>query len=144
MRLSRFTDIGLRALMYMAAKDRRVSSREVAEAYDISKDHVTKSLQTLATLGVVESTPGRNGGFTLSAHPGDIRLGRLVHDLEPSLAMAECFTEGSTCPLTPSCDLADALARAQNAFFDSLNDVTLADLLVGTSRQLVQLTPPGR
>lgn len=144
MRLSRFTDIGMRALMYMAAQDRRVSSREVADAYDISKDHVTKSLQTLAALGVVESTPGRNGGFVLRTHPGDVRLGHLVRDLEPSLAMAECFTEGSTCPLTPSCELADALARAQSAFFDSLNEVTLADLLAGTGRQLVQLTPPGR
>ena len=140
MRLSRFTDIGMRALMYVAAHDRRVSTREVAEAFGISKDHVSKSLQALVALGVVESIPGRNGGFLVATDPHEVRVGALVKALEPSLAMAECFKPDSQCPLIPSCDLATALQEAQQAFFDALDRHTLADLVKTSHPILVQLT----
>lgn len=140
MRLSRFTDIGMRALMYVAAHDRRVSTREVAEAYGISKDHVSKSLQALVALEVVESIPGRHGGFLIACDPEVIRVGTLVRGLEPSLAMAECFKPDSHCPLTPSCDLATALQEAQRAFFEALDRYTLADLVRASHPILVQLT----
>lgn len=141
MRLSRFTDIGLRALMYIAAQGRNVSAREVSEAFHVSKDHVTKSMQGLVSLGALTSTPGRNGGFELDADPGELRLGALVRRLEPNLAIAECFGEDSTCPLTDACELSSALYEAREAFFVSLDRYTLADLVAGTYQGLVQITP---
>lgn len=141
MRLSRFTDIGLRALMYIAAQGRNVSAREVAEAFDVSRDHVTKSMQGLVALGALTSSPGRNGGFELHADPVSLRLGELVRRLEPNLAIAECFGEDSTCPLTDACELSSALYEARESFFVSLNRYTLADLVAGTYQGLVQITP---
>lgn len=143
MRLSRFTDIGLRALMYLGARRERASAREVAEAYGVSKDHVMKSLQALAALGLVESTPGRSGGFRISCDPHRVRLGDLIRDLEPSMALAECFQGDSSCPLTPSCGLAGALATAERAFIDALNEHSLAEIVQMNQPQLVQLTPAG-
>ncbi len=141
MRLSRFTDIGLRALMYITAQGRNVSAREVSEAFHVSKDHVTKSMQGLVSLGALTSTPGRNGGFELAADPSQLRLGALVRRLEPNLAIAECFGEDSTCPLTDACELSSALYEAREAFFVSLDRYTLADLVAGTYQSLVQITP---
>jgi Rrf2 family transcriptional regulator, nitric oxide-sensitive transcriptional repressor len=141
MRLSRFTDIGLRALMYIAAQGRNVSAREVSEAFRVSKDHVSKSMQGLVSLGALTSTPGRNGGFELDTDPAELRLGALVRRLEPNLAIAECFGEDSTCPLTDACELSSALYEAREAFFVSLDRYTLADLVAGTYQGLVQITP---
>lgn len=141
MRLSRFTDIGLRALMYIAAQGRQVSAREVSEAFDVSRDHVTKSMQGLVSLGALSSTPGRNGGFGLDTDPRTLRLGDLVRRLEPNLAIAECFGEESTCPLTSDCELSTALFDAREAFFDTLNRRTLADVVSATYQGLVQITP---
>lgn len=141
MRLSRFTDIGLRALMYITAQGRNVPAREVADAFDVSRDHVTKSMQGLVALGALTSTPGRNGGFELRADPTELQLGELVRRLEPSLAIAECFGEDSTCPLTHDCELSSALFEAREAFFASLDRYTLADLVTGTYPGLIQITP---
>jgi len=141
MRLSRFTDIGLRALMYIAAQQRNVSAREVAEAFHVSRDHVTKSMQGLVTLGALRSTPGRNGGFEMDRHPSELRLGDVVRRMEPSIQMAECFSADSACPLTPDCTLATALLQAREAFFASLNRYTLEDLVRGTYAGLVQIAP---
>lgn len=139
MRLSRFTDIGLRALMYVGAHGGRVSSGEIAEVFDISRDHVTKSLQALVGLGALDSTPGRNGGYSLAGDPARLLLGAVVRRLEPSLEMAECFGPDSECPLTTTCELTTALRRAQGAFFDTLDEYTIADLIEGTRSPLVEL-----
>lgn len=139
MRLSRFTDIGLRALMYVGAHGGRVSSGEIAEVFDISRDHVTKSLQALVGLGALDSTPGRNGGYALAKDPEGLRLGEVIRRLEPTLEMAECFGPGSECPLTAGCELATALRQARGAFFETLDGYTVADLIEGTRGPLVQL-----
>ena len=140
MRLSRFTDIGLRALMYVGAEDRRVSAREIADAFNVSKDHVTKSLQGLVAFGALASTPGRNGGFVLDTDLRGVMLGDLVRKLEPSLAIAECFGPDSRCPLSASCDLASALFEAREAFFETLDRYSVADIVEGNRSALVQLS----
>lgn len=139
MRLSRFTDIGLRALMYVGAHGGRISSGEISEAFDISRDHVTKSLQALVEMGALDSTPGRSGGYALVADPAALRLGAVVRDLEPTVEMAECFGSDSRCPLTAACELSTALGSAERAFFETLDRYTVADLIEGTRAPLVEL-----
>ncbi len=141
MKLSRFSDLGLRALMMLGSSRDRLSAREISDFYGVSKDHVMKSLQRLEHVGIVASTPGRGGGFTLVANPETLRVGDVIRDLEPSLALAECFEEANTrCPLTGDCLLAKALSDGLRAFFDGLNRYTLADLVLRESTPFVQIT----
>ena len=105
----------------------------------VSREHLAKALQSLSALGLVRGTRGRGGGFRLTGEGDDIRIGTLVRELEPSLAMAECFEPVSRCPLTGNCRLAGVLAEGQRAFFDTLDRYTLADLLAADRSQLVQL-----
>jgi Rrf2 family nitric oxide-sensitive transcriptional repressor len=140
MRLTRFTDIGLRALMYLGSHPgRTVSAHEIAERFRVSQDHVMKSLQRLVALGIVRGRRGRAGGFIMVRDPQTLRIGEVARGLEPSLALAECFEESSTCPLTDHCRLAGALADAQSAFFDSLDQTTVADLAGGDLVRLLEL-----
>jgi Rrf2 family transcriptional regulator, nitric oxide-sensitive transcriptional repressor len=143
MRLTRFSDIGLRALMYLGAHPgRTVPTAEISEAMNVSPFHLMKSLQALDALGVVSGTRGRGGGFSLSRKGTSIRLGALVRRLEPSVALAECFEPESTCPLTGDCRLAGVLGEAQRAFFDALDRHTLDDLLAADRARLVQMGGP--
>ncbi len=143
MKLTRFSDISLRALMYLGAHpDRLVPTTEMSERLNVSREHLMKSLQALTSMKLVTATRGRGGGFSLSGERTDIRLGVLVRALEPSLAIAECFEAVSTCPLTGNCRLAGVLAEAQASFFDVLNRYSLADLLHADMEHLVQLGGP--
>ena len=143
MKLTRFSDISLRALMYLGANtDRLVTTTEMSARLHVSREHLMKSLQALTALGLVHGTRGRGGGFTLSGEGVDTTLGSLVRSLEPSLAMAECFEPESTCPLTGNCRLAGVLAEAQTGFFEILDRYTLGDLLRADRHQLVQLGGP--
>lgn len=130
--------------MYLGVhSDRPVSTREMSKNLHVSREHLMKSLQALAGLGVVEGVRGRSGGFTLSCGGDKLPLGALVRELEPSLAMAECFEPDSTCPMTGNCRLAGALADAQRAFFGALNRLTLGDLIRADRPTLVQLGERG-
>ncbi len=143
MKLSRFSDISLRALMYLGAYPGRVvPTAEMSTRLHVSRDHLMKCLQTLGGLGLVVGTRGRGGGFRLSETGTGIRIGELVRQTEPSLAMAECFEPDSTCPLTGNCRLAGVLAESQKAFLASLDQYTLADLIQADREQLVQLGGP--
>lgn len=145
MRLTRFTDIALRALLYLSAhRDRRIPSGELADALHVSREHLLKSLQALDREGLVSGTRGRGGGFEIVPGREGVRIGELVRALEPSLALAECFEPESSCPLEPGCGLAGALGEAREAFFAALDRYTLFELVARTRPRLVAIAVEGK
>ena len=131
MRLTTYTDYALRTLMYLAAnRDRLVTIRDIADAHDIAKNHLTKVVHQLGILGFVESLRGRNGGIRLGKEPAQINIGAVVRSTEPDFYMAECFDPNkSRCILSPACALKDVLHSATNAYLTVLDGVTLESLM---------------
>lgn len=131
MRLTSFTDFGLRILMRLAGSpDRAFSTGELADEFQISRAHLAKVMSALANAGYLKTRRGGGGGAVLARQPDDIRLGDVVRVLETGQPIVECFSaDGSACTLTPSCLLKDRLKQAEQAFFDDLNTGTLADCI---------------
>lgn len=131
MRFTLHTDYGLRVLLYAATyPERVVTTAEIGEAYGISKHHLVRVAQSLRDAGYVSLHTGRSGGLALAMDPGDIAMGAVVRALEPDLALVECMApETSTCPIAPACGLSAALLAAREAFFASLDAVTLKQVL---------------
>jgi len=131
MQLSKFTDYSLRVLIYTAAKHPdKVSITELAEAYDISRNHLVKVVNQLANLGYLETTRGRGGGVLLGQPAGDIIIGDVIEAVEPGFDMAECFSVGANhCRLTPVCRLKGIMNEAKTAFLRELSRHTLADVV---------------
>ena len=129
MRLTSFTDFGLRALMRIASDpDRAFSTGEIADEFGISRNHLTKVIAVLSNAGFLSTRRGMGGGAVLARQPKDIRLGEVVRLLERNHALVECFqTDGGACVITPRCRLKAMLADANNAFMDRMNRYTLAD-----------------
>jgi len=136
MRITTHTDYALRTLLFLATHaDRRVTTGEIARAYDISSHHLLKVVHRLGHLGYVETTRGRDGGLALARPLDEIRVGRLVREFEPDLDLVECFdSERDACVISPACGLKSALRRALDAFLAELDGVTLA-VLAGERRR---------
>lgn len=130
MRLTLHTDYALRMLTLLAIKGEELTTiSEVAEKYDISKNHLMKIAQTLVHEEIVEATRGRGGGLRLALEAHEVSIGRVVRKLEQSSVLVECFQGGAgTCVITPACKLKGILAEAQEAFFQVLDKYSLADL----------------
>ncbi len=147
MRLTQYTDYAIRVLMYTASRWMREgeealsSIREIAQAYGISENHLMKVVHRLAQEGLLHTQRGRNGGLRLARQPSQTRLGDVVRLIEDDMALVECFGEGSTCPLSAKCLLADALDQARSAFLAELDRRTLADLVPrARAREIIALT----
>ncbi len=130
MRLTVYTDYGLRLLMYVALKKGELATiQEVADAYGISKNHLMKVTYNLGRHGFLETVRGRGGGFRLARAAERIGLGDVVRRMEEDFAMVECFVpDTNRCRITGSCRLKDILRDALNAYFGILDKYTLADL----------------
>jgi len=134
-RLTSFTDFGLRALMRMAGEPDRIhSTADMAAEFDISRNHLTKAIAVLAAAGIVETRRGNSGGALLARPPGSLRLGDIVMVLERDAALVECFhADGGACTITPNCRLKSRLAQARLRFIEDLNRHTLADCALGAA-----------
>ncbi len=141
MHITRYTDYSLRVLMYVALKGETLSTiREIADSYGISKNHLMKVVQELHNKGYVSAIRGKYGGLRLAGSPEDINIGFLVRDMEQDLALVECFNGGRGCPITPACELKRVFAQALEAFFATLDQYTLADLLPdGRASHMIRL-----
>ncbi|PJF10920.1 Rrf2 family transcriptional regulator [Pseudorhodobacter sp. MZDSW-24AT] len=131
MRLTTRTNLAMRTLMFCAANpDRIVRKREVAEACNASENHLAQVIHLLAQSGYLHTLRGRAGGLMLGRRADQIRVGTVVRQFEASLPFAECFTGSEcNCPLVGACRLKGALAQALEAFYASLDTITLAQLM---------------
>ena len=129
MRLTSFTDYGLRALMRMAsAPERAFSTAEIADEFGISRNHLNKVIQRLARHGFVATRRGAGGGAMLARPADEIGLGNLVRLLEKDQALVECFSSQGACCVTPVCLLKGKLHAAETAFLAELDRSTLVDI----------------
>ena len=130
MRLTAFTDYGLRMLMRMAsAPERAFSTAELAQEFGLSRNHLIKITQRLARGGIVETRRGGGGGARLARPSREIRLGDAVRLLEEGQALVECFAPGGgVCTIGGCCPLKARLRSAETAFLADLDRATLADI----------------
>ncbi len=136
MRLTQHTDYALRVLIFLGLKNGDLATiHEIATSYDISKNHLMKVVQKLASEDYIESVRGAGGGIRLSRAPESINLGDVISTMEADAGLVECLRPANACVITPACSLAGILKSAAAAFAAELSRHTLADLLPANKRK---------
>jgi len=143
MRLTSFTDYGLRMLMRMAsAPGRAHSTAELAGEFGLSRNHLAKIMQHLARAGLVETRRGGGGGAVLARPADSIGLGALVRLLEDGQPLVECLAaDGGACTIDGRCRLKGRLRAAEAAFLADLDRATLADIALDPAPAHATLRP---
>ncbi|GLW97969.1 Rrf2 family transcriptional regulator [Microtetraspora sp. NBRC 16547] len=139
MRLTKFTDLALRVTMRLAVMDgaqELPTSREVARSVAAPYTHVAKVVSRLQHLGVLETRRGRGGGLEITTTGRNASVGWLVRQLEGTDDVVGCDDE-PPCPLRGACRLRVALRDAQEAFYSSLDPLTVCDLVGDSSRPVL-------
>lgn len=143
MRLTHFTDYGLRVLMYLASRDgERVTTAEISSLFDVSEEHLVKVIRRLSELGYVEPKRGPRGGTRFLPATREVTVGEVVRNLEPQV-LVECFDpKVNACPLTSICGLSPLLRRAAAAFLRELDEVRIGDLALRPAQLRMALRAP--
>jgi len=143
MQLTRFSDVSLRLLTYLAFSERGAAktptARAIAELFNVPYTHMVKAVHLLAREGWIVTTKGKGGGIRLGRRPESVRIGQILRFTEPKGAVIDCFTQ--PCPLRADCLLKHALDEAYEGFFLFLDRYTLADMAeMPVLRSLVQIS----
>ncbi len=142
MRINSFSDVSLRLLMVLSSMpDGELSTtRELAEAVGTPYNHVSKAVLKLRQMGLVEAIRGRSGGVRISADGKAATVGKVLRVLDDHSDVAECITDMGSCPLVHACGLRGALNHAREAFYLSLDNVTIYSLARKTSEGPIPVT----
>jgi Rrf2 family nitric oxide-sensitive transcriptional repressor len=141
MRLTRFSDIGLRVLIYLeraGARPHPVTVAEIASQFAIPQNHLVKVVGHLARAGWVRALRGRNGGLRLAADPNLLTVGQVLRELEGDDELVDC--EAIRCALSLDCHLRGMLQAGMRAFYAEMDRYTLAQVTAGgTGEQIVRM-----
>lgn len=130
MHITRYTDYSLRVLIYLATKDDELSTiQQIADSYDISRNHLMKVVHQLNKKGYIETVRGKKGGMKLRMQPADINIGVLVRETEHDLSLVECRSGKNGCRISPVCGLKGMFGEAVEAFLGTLDQYTLQDVI---------------
>ncbi len=129
MQLTRHTDYALRVLIFLALQppQKLVTMAHIERHFSIPHNHLIKIVQRLARKGYVHTLRGKGGGLRLKREAAEIHIGKVVEDMENTLELIDC--EKPSCPIHGLCQLKGMLNEASQAFIDTLNRHTLAEVV---------------
>ncbi len=141
MHMTRYTDYSVRVLIYLATRRDELSTiQQIADSYDISRNHLMKVVHQLNKKGYIETIRGKKGGMKLRMEPTDINIGVLVRETEHDLNVAECLSSKNQCRIASVCGLKGAFSEAVEAFLKTLDKYTLDELIPQAHRpQLLRI-----
>ncbi len=136
LKISRLTDYGLLAVVYLARRAGEVTSaREIAEFYHLPLPAVTKVLKTLNHGAVIHSHRGVGGGYSFDGNPEVVTLGHLIEIFEGPWDLTECETFDdhgeATCAIRVACPSRRFMFGINRAVKGAFEQVTLDDLVRG-------------
>src|SRR5688500_20206135 len=113
LRLSKKADYALMAMKHLAQKTgvSSTSAREIAEQYDIPIELMAKVLQRLVRTGLLVSTQGTRGGYTLSRPPALISVADVVEAIDGPFTVTPCSSHKHDCDAHGKCRVRGPVAR---------------------------------
>ena len=132
MQLNRFTDLGIRVLMYLGSiEGPSVTIARLAEDLQVSKNHLVKVVHFMAQQQWLLTSSGKSGGIALAKRPEDYAIGNVVRVLEQNSVNGERLIncQQPPCVLLPACGLPFILQQALEQFYQFLNQYNLADVV---------------
>ena len=137
MQLNKFTDIGLRVLMYLsqATFGQQVTIDEIATALDLPRNHLIKVITRLNKLGWIKATRGRNGGLELNQKSLLLRVGDILRELENTSELVNC--EKPRCKFHGECVLKVALQTGVDIFYEHMNQYKLFDIINHNTKEKI-------
>ena len=138
MKLSAGVEWAIHCCVVLSRAERAVPAQRLAEFHGVSRTYLAKHLQLLSRAGLVASTEGRVGGYTLTRAADEISVLDVVLAIEGKEPAFRCTEIRQNGPFPASdqqcrkpCGIARAMYAAEDAWRASLASVTVADLADG-------------
>jgi Rrf2 family protein len=135
MKFSSQEEYGIRCLLEVVrgGLDGSVTIPEISRREGLTEPYVAKLLMILRKGGLINSTRGHSGGYTLARPAEDIRVGEVLALLGGRLYEDDFCDRHvgvqETCSHAKGCSIKSLWGRVQEAVDAVVNNITLADIV---------------
>ena len=127
---SRKTDYAIHALMILAREDHdELSVNEIAEIENVSSSYLAKVMQKLSSAGIIKSSEGKSGGYSLDRTADKISLSSVVKVLEENENIFDCVDEVHGCEIRDRCKIHEVFTNAYEKMLNELSKTSIADIV---------------
>lgn len=146
MKISTRARYGTRAMMDLALHrdEGTVMVKDIGKRQQISARYLEQLLFSLKLAGMVSSSRGMGGGFTLAKPASEIRLLDIVQALDGPIAPVRCVDEPDQFSRSGYCAARDVWVQVKEAANKVLESVTLEDLVNRQKSKETGATRKGR
>lgn len=148
MRITTLAEYGVICALHLArrASEGPITGREIADVERLPADYVEQILLRLRRAGLVRSTRGARGGYSLAKSADEISIRDVIEASETMTFDLHCVSHPvgeERCSSSHNCSIRPVWMLLQRKIDDVLGGVCLADLLAEESevRSRVGLTP---
>jgi Rrf2 family protein len=130
----------LRAMLDLAlqAGDSPTMVKDISRRQEISDLYLEQLFSRLKIVGLVRSTRGPRGGFTLAKPPAQIRLSEIMQAMEGSSAPVECVDNVHCCSRAEFCITRRIWVEMKKVTDEVLGSTTLKDLMIQVAEHEVE------
>lgn len=128
--LTRRAEYGMRILVHLTTIEPgvRVTTSDLAQECEVSPGNVPTIVNVLSRAGLLDCSPGRNGGCMLARDPKQVSVLEAIEVLEGPVDVDFCLLDSRRChQQDPHCTLHESWAASKAAAFEALRNVTLYD-----------------
>jgi Rrf2 family protein len=131
MKLSTRSRYGVRMMADLAENfgKKPVFLKDIAKREEISEKYLSIIVIPLRGAGLIQSTRGAHGGYTLAKRPEEISLQDIFDALEGKICLVDCVENPKECPRVGICPTRDVWSVLGEKIRETLSSVTLADLV---------------
>lgn len=128
---SQTSEYAIRALSILARyqRDQFVLVGTLATSADLPHHYLSKILQNLVRMQILESRKGSRGGFRLARDPDEITLFEIVNAIENLGQTRRCLLGQAECTDERACPLHQFWKGITTDYLKTLNETSLGDLV---------------
>ncbi|PKG23969.1 Rrf2 family transcriptional regulator [Niallia nealsonii] len=129
MKYSRATNYALHTMVYLTLteKGKAVGVEQLAKIQDLSSTYLSKILTKLVKAGLIESTPGVKGGYSIVKHSHDISFLDVIYAIEGKTNLFSCSLEHEE-EKSGECLIENVMLDAERKMRDELAEKYLKDI----------------
>lgn len=129
MQVSKSLDYAVRSLTYIAKEKASVFTiRDISEKQHIPQNYLAKIMRKLVQKGLLSSSPGPEGGYSLRKPTEDISLKDIYEAIEGDMQLIDCMEKNVVCELFNSCTQRSVWDHLQLHTLTFLNDISVKDI----------------
>jgi FeS assembly SUF system regulator len=144
LRVTKLADYGIVIMTHLSGMEgATANARDIAGEVRLPLPVVSKILKLLAKNGLLDSHRGIKGGFGLARRPSEITIAQIIRALEGPIAVTQCTDRvRGECGLETGCPVRTNWHLINDAIYQALDTITLAEMTQPLGASLLNLTRP--